>query len=148
VSTARLLRERLVALRKAAGLSQADLAALIESPGRERRVGEWERGEVQPRPLHLVRLAAALQVDPLELLDVDPADPPLIALRFAAGLSLEGASLASGLSISAYRRLETGVVRSDPEPTTSQLLADALNVPAERLAQALARSRSEQRGNR
>lgn len=143
VAQARLRTSYLVALRKAAGLTQADLAALIGSPGRELRVGEWERGEVQPRPQFLARLAAALGVPPLELLDVDAADPPLIALRLAAGLTLDQVSQVTGLSITAYRRLEIGVVRRNPEPAGMQRLAGALGVSLERLGRSLQRSREE-----
>lgn len=142
----RLRTSHLVALRKAAGLTQSQLAALIGSPGRELRVGEWERGEAQPRPQHLARLAAALDVDPLELLDIDPAaPPPLLALRIAAGLTLEQVSQVTGLSVTAYRRLEIGVVRRDPEPAAMQRLATALGVSLDRLSRGLERSR-EQRG--
>lgn len=145
MAEARLRTSHLIALRKAAGLTQAELAALVDSPGRELRVGEWERGEVQPRPQYLARLAAALGVEPLELLDVDPADPPLIALRVAAGLTLERVSQATGLSVTAYRRLEIGVVRRDPDPDDIQRLADALGVSVERLVQGLERSRGQRR---
>lgn len=145
MAEARLRTSHLLALRKAAGLTQADLAALIGSPGRELRVGEWERGEAQPRPQHLTRLASALGVAPLELLDVDPAEPPLLALRIAAGLTLEQVSQVTGLSVTAYRRLEIGVVRRNPEPAGMQRLATALGVSLQRLSQGLERSREEHR---
>ena len=145
MAEARLRTWHLVALRRSAGLTQAELAALIDSPGRELRVGEWERGEAQPRPQHLARLAAALGVEPLELLDVDPSDPPLIALRIAAGLTLERVSRATGLSVTAYRRLEIGLVRRDPDPDVMRSLADALGISMQRLGQGLARSRGQRR---
>lgn len=141
LSAARLRSTHLVALRRAAGLTQSELAALIGSPSRELRVGEWERGEAQPHPRYLARLAAALDVDPVQLLDVDPDDPPLVALRLAAGLTLQAAAAAAGLSLSAYTRLEKGVVRSGPEPAAAQRLATALGISTERLAQSLAHSR-------
>lgn len=141
----RLRTSRLVALRKAAGLSQAELAVRLGSAGQDRRVGEWERGEVQPRPHHLVQLAVALGVDPLDLLDVDGTDPPLVALRLAAGLTLQQTSQATGLSLTAYRRLEIGVVRRDPGPGPAQRLAVAFGVSSERLAQALEHSREQRR---
>lgn len=146
MADARLRTERLASLRKAAGLRQSDLAEMVGSPGRDRRVGEWERGEAQPRPEHLVRLAAALGVHPLELLEVDPDDPPLVALRFAAGLTLAKVSQASGLSTKAFLRLETGVSVSDADPAAAERLAAALGVSVERLVRACARSRADHRG--
>ena len=77
---ARLRGDRVAELRKAAGLLQTDLAAELGT--RVRRVGEWERGEQQPQPRSVPALAAALKVDPLELLDIDPDDPPLMAIPF------------------------------------------------------------------
>lgn len=85
VPEAKLRGARLAELRKAAGWRQADLAAQLGT--RDRRIGEWERGEQQPQPKQLVRVAAALGVHALDLLDVDPEDPPLLALRLAAGLT-------------------------------------------------------------
>ncbi len=76
--------DRLLAARQAAGISREDLASALElsSP---RRIRVWESGHERPRPRFVPRLAAALGVEPLYLLDVDPDDPPLAALRAAAG---------------------------------------------------------------
>ena len=106
---ARLRGDRVAKLRKAAGWLQADLATQLGT--RDRRVGEWERGEQQPQPRSVAELAAAFQIDALDLLDVDPDDPPLLALRLAAGLTLIEVADASGVPYSTYRRLEGGLVR-------------------------------------
>jgi transcriptional regulator with XRE-family HTH domain len=82
-----LLRgDRLQAAREAMGLTREELASQHElsSPS---RIRVWETGLERPRPRFMPRLAAALGVDPLYLLDVDPDDPPLVALRLAAGLA-------------------------------------------------------------
>ncbi len=114
VSGARLRGDRVTQLRRAAGQRQVDLASRLGT--REQRVGEWERGTQQPHPRQLVALARELQVQPLQLLDVDADDPPLQALRLAAGLTLQEMAEASGLAFSTYRRLEVGAVRRSPSP--------------------------------
>jgi transcriptional regulator with XRE-family HTH domain len=79
-----LLRgDRLQAAREAVGLTREELATRLElsSPA---RVRVWESGLERPRPRFVPRVAAALGVDPLYLLDVDAGDPPLAALRLAA----------------------------------------------------------------
>ena len=71
-----LLRgDRLQAARESAGLSRDDLAERLElsSPA---RVRVWELGLERPRPRFVPRLAAAVGIEPLHLLDVDPDDPP------------------------------------------------------------------------
>ena len=81
-----LLRgDRLQAAREATGMSREELATKLElsSPV---RVRVWEMGLERPRPRFVPRLAVALGVNPLYLLDVDPDDPPLAAPRVAAGL--------------------------------------------------------------
>src|SRR5690349_14870739 len=59
---------RLVALRKAAGLSQAELARLVDEP--QANVAYWERTEKPPRSDVLPKLADVLGVRIEELLDV------------------------------------------------------------------------------
>ena len=137
---ARLRGDRVTQLRRAAGQRQVDLAARLGT--REQRVGEWERGTQQPHPRQLVALARELQVPPMHLLDVDADDPPLQALRLAAGLTLQEMAAASGVAFSTYRRLEVGAVRGAPSPETLQMLSAALQAAPERIAAALARSAS------
>ncbi len=141
VGEARLRGDRMAELRKAAGLRQSDLAAQLGT--RDRRVGEWERGEQQPRPQYLLAIAAALNTDPLELLDVDPQDPPLLALRLAAGLTLREMAASSGIPLSSYQRLELGISRSEPSATATAALASALGLALPRVQRATARSRVE-----
>lgn len=137
----RLRGDRMAELRRAAGLRQSDLAAQLGTL--DRRVGEWERGEQQPRPHYLVALAAALDVDPLELLDVDLAAPPLLALRLAAGMTLRELAEASGIPFSSYRRFERGVGRAAPGGDVVAALASALGVTPQQVQRAAACSRSE-----
>jgi transcriptional regulator with XRE-family HTH domain len=59
---------RLVALRKAAGFSQAELARLVGEP--QANIAFWERTEKPPRSDVLTKLADVLGVRIEELLDV------------------------------------------------------------------------------
>jgi transcriptional regulator with XRE-family HTH domain len=100
-----LLRgDRLQAAREAMGLTREVLATKLElsSPV---RIRVWETGLERPRPRFVPRLAAAVGVDPLYLLDVDLDDPPLAALRLAAGLATNEVT-GAGLSVMTYVRLE------------------------------------------
>lgn len=114
-----LLRgDRLQAAREAMGLTREELATRLElsSPA---RIRVWELGLERPRPRFIPRLAAALDVSPYHLLDVDPGDPPLAALRLAAGFATNELT-APGLSVMTYVRLEDGRPGVDP----GQLCAD------------------------
>ena len=143
---ARLRGDRVAELRKAAGWLQADLAAELGT--RDRRVGEWERGEQQPQPRSVAELAAVLKVNPLVLLDVDPDDPPLLALRLAAGLTLTEVADASGVPYSTYRRLEGGLLRGEPTAPVVKALAPVLQVALSKLRQAIQRSQVDHREGR
>lgn len=110
-----------------------------------RRVGQWERGLEQPQPKYLPLLAAALQVEPLELLTVDRHDPPLLALRLAAGLTLTEVAAASGIPYSSYHRLEHGLIIADTTAATTKALARKFGVTTDQILRAAARSRAEHR---
>lgn len=138
---ARLRADRLAVLRKEAGLLQTELAAKLGTS--DRRVGEWERGQAQPQPRYLLTAAQALGVDALQLLDVDAQDPPLLALRLSAGLTLHQLAAATGVAVTTYVRLEKGNVRSEPGRDLLQALAAALGVESDRVEQAVTRSRAE-----
>jgi len=58
-------------------------------------------------------LAAAVNVEPLVLLDVDPDDPPLAALRIAAGI-VTGRMGTAGMSVMSYQRIESGRPGAEP----------------------------------
>src|SRR3954447_22679693 len=122
-----LLRgDRLQAAREAMGLTREALATKLElsSPV---RIRVWETGLERPRPRFVPRLAAALGVDPLYLLDVDPDDPPLAALRLAAGLATNEVT-APGLSVMTYVRLEDGRPGAEPSEGLITTIAEVLGV--------------------
>lgn len=54
-------------LRKNALMTQQELAAALGVD--QKRISQWENGEVRPRPANLRRLCDALKVTPRELLD-------------------------------------------------------------------------------
>ena len=137
-----LLRgDRLQAAREAAGLSRDELATRLElsSPS---RIRVWEAGLERPRPRFVPRLADALDVGPLYLLDVDPDDPPLAALRLAAGLATNEMA-APGVSVMTYVRLEDGRPGADPSVKVITAIAGLLGVDIARVEAAVRRSRSD-----
>ncbi|MFL6094443.1 MAG: helix-turn-helix domain-containing protein [Blastococcus sp.] len=137
-----LLRgDRLQAAREAVGLTREALATKLElsSPV---RIRVWETGLERPRPRFVPRLAAALGVDPLYLLDVALDDPPLAALRLAAGLATNEVT-APGLSVMTYVRLEDGRPGADPSVKVIAAIADVLGVDGSRVEAAVRRSRSD-----
>jgi transcriptional regulator with XRE-family HTH domain len=137
-----LLRgDRLQAAREAVGLTREALATKLElsSPV---RIRVWETGLERPRPRFVPRLAAALGVDPLYLLDVALDDPPLAALRLAAGLATNEVT-APGLSVMTYVRLEDGRPGADPSAKVIAAIADVLGVDGSRVEAAVRRSRSD-----
>jgi hypothetical protein len=103
----------------------------------------WERGAEQPRPRFVPALAAALELEPLELLDVDPADPPLSALRLAAGLSLPDMQRVAAVPVMTYQRLERGIGSAQPRDDTVGAVATALGVTPDHVRAAIGRARNE-----
>ena len=137
-----LLRgDRLQAAREAVGLTRDALATKLElsSPA---RIRVWELGLERPRPRHVPRLAAALGVEPLHLLEVDADDPPLAALRVAAGLATNEMG-APGLSVMTYMRLEDGRPGVDPSTAVVSAIAGVLGVEPARVQAAIQRSRRD-----
>jgi len=59
----------------------------------------------------------------LELLDVAPQNPPLLALRLAVGLTLRELAALNGVPNSTYQRLETGTSCSEPPSKTTKGLS-------------------------
>ena len=137
-----LLRgDRLQAAREAMGLTREQLATKLElsSPS---RIRVWETGLERPRPRFVPRLAAVLGVDPVYLLDVDPNDPPLAALRLAAGRATNEVT-APGPSVMTYVRLEDGRPGADPPIRLISAIAEVLCVDVPRVEAAVRRSRSD-----
>jgi len=129
------------AARERAGLTQHQLARLIGVAGGE-RVSRWELGTSEPRPDLLVRLAKALDLPALQLLDIVDEAPDLRALRFAAGLSAVEVAERVHVSKTTYQHWESGRWERMPERRNLQGLARALAVSARATVAALERSRA------
>jgi Predicted transcriptional regulators len=124
-------------LRLAAGLTQAALGARADAGISWQRISAWERGIEQPGPVYIPLLAAALGVDPFELLVGGRAQPTLQTLRLAAGLSLTALAEASGVSYSRCQRFEQGTA---PMPSDAAArLAGVLGVPIKKVETAAVR---------
>ncbi len=123
--------DRLLAAREAAGLSREDLTLQLglSSP---MRIKLWEEGAERPRPSFVPRLAAAVGVNPLHLLDVDPEDPPLAALRIAAGLATTDMAR-PGLSVMSYQRIEGGRPRVDASDDIIAMIAEVMQIDPRRV---------------
>ncbi len=85
----------------------------------------YEQGRHQPSPRLLVVLAEALDVDPLELLDVDEDTATLPDLRGRAGLETTEVAEHLGVHPTTYRRLERGTapLRQDTAAALARLFA-------------------------
>lgn len=119
----RFRRELLAELRERAGLTRTELARRVGVASGE-RIGSWERGIDQPSAPYLPRLAQALGVEPIELLDVDVKAPTFTALRYVAGLTIEDLAKAVGVRYGVMQRIDRGVV--EPPDDLVKRLAAAL----------------------
>jgi Predicted transcriptional regulators len=123
----------------AAGLTQERLAELLHT--QQRRISDWERGVIAPRPESMPKLAAAIGVDALEFLAGDgPAS--LEDMRLAAGLSMDDVAAKLDISRSRYRAIEIGATRRDPATRLVDELARMFGVPAPTVRVAIASARS------
>lgn len=119
------------------------LAQLGERIGVSRaQVWQWEDGRTVPTPGHLVKLAGALQVDPYELFDAEPAEPSLHDLRVRRGLSAKDLAEQAGLSYEGLvHRLDLGRGPAELSEDVTRKLADVLEVEPDAVREACARSR-------
>lgn len=92
-------------------------------------MSEWERGVMTPRPRLIPKLAAAIGMDALEFLAVDPASPTLEDMRLAAGLTMQEVADQLEISLWRYRGIETGSTRREPPAELIGELARILAVP-------------------
>jgi len=105
----------------------------------ESRIGAWERGIDQPSAQAVPVFARLLGIPPLALFDVNPSSPPVTALRFAAGLTLQALADTTGLSYTSLHRMLRGVTQMPNE--TAGRLAEALGVTTDELLASIARER-------
>lgn len=130
---------RLAARRLAVGLTQERLGQLMRVE--QTRISEWERGVMAPRPNLMPELAAALGLDALEFLTVDPGAPSLEDMRLAAGLTMREVAGELGISLRRYRGMEIGATRRDPADGLVEELARVFAVPAVMVLRAVGSAR-------
>ena len=95
------------------GITQAELAVRIGHRGAG-AISQWERGQHRVDVGSLAAIAAALAVDPLDLLDPD-TPVTLALLRARAGLTQTATAAAVGISRTSWARIESGQRRIWPD---------------------------------
>lgn len=129
--------EALHRARSAQGLTQHQLARIVDVAGGE-RVSGWERGANEPRARIIPELAAALGVDPLDLLDL-PNGVDLRALRLVVGRTAPELARAVHVSVHTYLRWEAGLRLPTGQEQILAALCRELGVTKPRLLEALGR---------
>lgn len=112
--------------RSARGLTQSQLARIIDVSGGE-RVSEWERGIRTPAVRLIPAVAAALGVTPLDFLSM-PHGVDLKALRLAAGKTSTEIAARTHVSPPTYLRWESGRQQVTQDAAVRNALAKALGV--------------------
>jgi transcriptional regulator with XRE-family HTH domain len=120
--------QRLAAARPAAGLSNAELASLVDA--RRQEVVRWQSSTSPrtPRPELQLRLAHALGVDLSEL--CEPTAVTLATLRRDRGLTQAALAQLTGIPRSTIQALEAGAIAGLREEHR-ELLARHLRVSAD-----------------
>lgn len=131
--------ESLLEARTRAGLTQHQLARLVNVAGGE-RVAAWEAGRAAPKNPRLIHaLADALDVSVEDLLIVPSHGPDLRWLRTVAGLSVEYVAEEVGVSESTLKRWEAHGLERTPTQATVAALAKVLKTTRRAVADALLR---------
>ncbi|NLD76310.1 MAG: helix-turn-helix transcriptional regulator [Acidimicrobiales bacterium] len=131
--------QALVHARRQAGLTQAEVARRLGLAGGE-RVSTWERGLAAPQnPKQLHALAAALNVQPIDLLNPNHQGGGLRWYRTLAGMSVAELALAAHVSAATVKRWESQGIRRDLPEATVRDLAEALKVTPSAVTDALRR---------
>jgi transcriptional regulator with XRE-family HTH domain len=140
-SVAGFRRDKMRSARRSAGLSRADLAAIIDCA--ESTVRGWEDGTAVPHGPYLRNLADALGITVPGLLDEPDADLTLGDLRARAGLLQADAAAGLGVSVPTLSETERGN-RPVPDERISAL-ASLYGVPVEQVRRAARVTRERRR---
>lgn len=132
---------RMRELRKRRRLTQEQLA--IQAGVSSSIVSHWEAGAAAPAGPTFVRLAAALNVEPIELTTLDAEALRLADLRHLAGLTQAGIGSLLGLSAAGYAAIERG--GREPRMQHQDALAAVFKVPPAEVRAAWERSRHARR---
>ncbi|MGW0670632.1 helix-turn-helix domain-containing protein [Streptomyces sp. NPDC002746] len=131
---------RLKVIRRAANMSQLDLAKGVLGHTSHVSLAKWEAGKAFPPPEHLPKLAKALDRDLDELFPRD-GEPDLIDLRADAGYSQTRAADSSGVHRAQLGLAERGV--KELTDAQAEALATLYGTPVEELLVAQRRSFGE-----
>jgi len=112
--------------RSARGLTQSQLARIIDVSGGE-RVSECERGVRNPAVRLIPAMAAALGVTALEFFAM-PNGVDLKELRLASGKTSTEIAEQTQVSSATYLRWESGRSRATRDPAARRSLAKALSI--------------------
>lgn len=126
---------RMVELVRLRGLNQQQLAVRIGA--NKGTISRWVKGQSQPSPRLLVRLAEALLVSPAELYRMDPERRDLAYYRVVAGYSVNALSSSLKVSNAVVHRLE-GYAAPVPPPLLARL-QELLDVDEQTMQEALDR---------
>jgi transcriptional regulator with XRE-family HTH domain len=143
VAVARFSGAVLRVARERRGLTRHEVAAALGVAAAD-RIRIWEEEAEQPRPAMIPRLAALLDLAPVELLS-EVGDPPcLSALRLAAGLSRSDVVEATAtLTKMTYVRLDAGSgARRLPPNSVLEELASILGVEPAAVAAGIDQARA------
>lgn len=100
------------------------------------RVSRWELGTSVPRPDFLVKLARALGIQPMILIQLEGEIPDLRALRLKAGLTVPDLIGRANLSVPTYYSWEQGRWTRLPGAATLEALSKVLGEPVDVVAAA------------
>jgi transcriptional regulator with XRE-family HTH domain len=139
-AVARLDGAVLARARVAAGLSQSALAVRIGASSKQ-RIWHWESGHEQPRPHFIPKIARALKLDPLELLNGDPLQPTISALRLSVGLTAAEVSQRATIPRSTYNRIDNGLAARRSDASIVSALANVLSVTESEIIAGIERAR-------
>lgn len=126
--------------RERAGLTQGQLARLIGVAGGE-RISRWELGASTPRGVTVSKLAKALGIRVVDLLDDIDGPADLRLLRLEAGYDSREVARRAHLATATYIRWEAGAFRRMPHDADLTPLAGVLGVSLAELKDALEESR-------
>ena len=134
----RVSGEAILTARTKRRLTQHQLARALGIAGGE-RVSEWERGVAEPRARLVPRIAEALGVPPIELLQLS-AGVDLRALRMIAGRSAPEVATGVNVSVHTYLRWEAGERLPLSDRRILIALSRQLGIPLRDVLDALART--------
>lgn len=135
--------EALLRARDAKGLSRRQLAKTVRARPGEHTIAQFEQCAKEPNPRMIVALAAALAVDPLQLLHL-PNGLDLRALRLTAGRTEQQVAQSTHVAPRSYRKWESGRSLPSGNERIIEALAQEMSVSTAQIRAALKRTSGTQ----